>query len=145
MCRRCKISPIFGVRYRCMACDNLDFCASCHKKRDHPIDHLFLKIDFPLPLPPGQTYHRRTENLIGEKEQAPVLYPMNVSQVSGGPHLGVSCSSCGVSDFFGVRYLCSHCDNFNLCSDCEADRRYFFFLIFFDCCCCCLLICKNFE
>jgi hypothetical protein len=34
-------------------------------------------------------------------------------------HVGISCAGCSQSPIKGVRYECSICDNYNLCSSCE--------------------------
>ena len=31
---------------------------------------------------------------------------------------GVTCSKCQKKDFYGVRFVCKECPDFNLCSDC---------------------------
>ncbi|KAF8312647.1 hypothetical protein DL93DRAFT_2081901 [Clavulina sp. PMI_390] len=36
-------------------------------------------------------------------------------------HADRKCDSCGKMPIYGARYLCSVCDNFDLCSDCERD------------------------
>jgi len=36
-------------------------------------------------------------------------------------HVGISCSSCGVSPLTGVRYKCGICKCYNLCDKCESD------------------------
>jgi len=44
-CDGCGVKPIVGVRYKCTACDNFDFCEKCEASVDHP--HAFLKIKDP--------------------------------------------------------------------------------------------------
>ena len=38
-------------------------------------------------------------------------------------HLGITCDSCLRMNFFGYRYKCAVCDNYDLCSDCFEDRK----------------------
>ena len=38
-------------------------------------------------------------------------------------HLKVVCNNCFNSDFSGARYICSECDNFNLCEFCQKNTR----------------------
>lgn len=44
-CDGCGVKPIVGVRYKCTACDNFDFCEKCEATANHP--HAFLKIKDP--------------------------------------------------------------------------------------------------
>ncbi len=37
-------------------------------------------------------------------------------------HFGVQCDGCKKSSFFGLRYRCSQCDNFDLCDECYPKR-----------------------
>ena len=37
-------------------------------------------------------------------------------------HVNVICKKCLISDFLGVRYICSECDNFNLCEYCFDNK-----------------------
>ena len=41
-CDNCGIFPITGIRYKCMECENFNFCENCEKNNTHP--HLFYKI-----------------------------------------------------------------------------------------------------
>ena len=41
-CDNCGMDPIIGVRYKCMECDNLNFCEKCEENVKH--QHLFYKI-----------------------------------------------------------------------------------------------------
>merc|ERR1712137_343264 len=46
-CDGCRMSPIYGPRYKCGSCDDFDLCAICYKGRKHPEDHCFLIIEKP--------------------------------------------------------------------------------------------------
>ena len=35
-------------------------------------------------------------------------------------HNNIICSNCFQKDFSGVRYICTECDNYNLCQECET-------------------------
>jgi len=47
-CDGCGASPIKGIRYKCIACPNFDFCEKCHAQGSHNKDHSFTKIEKPL-------------------------------------------------------------------------------------------------
>lgn len=38
------------------------------------------------------------------------------------PHLNIICSNCFKKEFTGIRFLCSQCNNYNLCEKCEELR-----------------------
>ena len=38
------------------------------------------------------------------------------------PHLNIICSNCFKPEFTGIRFLCSQCNNYNLCEKCEELR-----------------------
>lgn len=46
VCDGCEKSPILGARYRCLQCDNFDFCSTCfdNQEIDHPESHTFALI-----------------------------------------------------------------------------------------------------
>ena len=41
-CNRCLKCPIVGIRYKCIQCNNVDFCSECEELANHP--HPVLKI-----------------------------------------------------------------------------------------------------
>ena len=45
-CSECKISPIAGIRFKCVCCPNFDICEFCEDILDHP--HPFLKLKSPI-------------------------------------------------------------------------------------------------
>ena len=40
------------------------------------------------------------------------------------PHLNIICANCFKANFTGIRFLCSECNNFNLCEKCEELREH---------------------
>ena len=54
-CRNCNMSPICGVRFRCVNCVDYDLCEACESDAAsrHNKLHVFLKIPAALPLPPS--------------------------------------------------------------------------------------------
>ena len=50
-CDRCGVSPVVGVRYKCVHCSNYDLCMACERLDPltfHAPDHLFLKLRWPM-------------------------------------------------------------------------------------------------
>ncbi|MCQ2821307.1 MAG: hypothetical protein MJ252_28945 [archaeon] len=47
-CQGCKCCPIKGVRYKCIFCENFNFCSKCEKEKNSTHQHPFLKLVFPL-------------------------------------------------------------------------------------------------
>ena len=45
VCDGCNVSPILGVRYKCVVCEDYDLCAQCEAKDNHK--HPMLKITSP--------------------------------------------------------------------------------------------------
>ena len=82
-CDGCGMKPIVGVRYKCTACDNFDFCGSCYQasradfSRHFGGEHSFSAIRKPR--------HTRTSVPPEEEEEedgAPLSLPPGVRRVS---------------------------------------------------------------
>jgi hypothetical protein len=41
-CDGCDVSPIVGIRYKCIVCKNFDYCEVCEENLNH--EHSFIKI-----------------------------------------------------------------------------------------------------
>lgn len=48
ICNGCNVCPIKGIRYKCVICDNLNYCEKCEKEKSGNHEHPFLKLIFPL-------------------------------------------------------------------------------------------------
>jgi Zinc finger, ZZ type len=46
-CDGCKTSPIVGIRWKCLVCDEYDLCDACHSSEAHPVEHQILRIESP--------------------------------------------------------------------------------------------------
>ena len=62
-CDSCNETPIKGIRYRCVNCDDHDLCETCESTQTHNRQHLFLKVRIPAP------------QLGTRKEKQPLVYP----------------------------------------------------------------------
>lgn len=90
ICDMCNANPIRGIRYKCTVCPDYDLCASCEGTGRHPADHPLIKI----------VKTRRTP----EQEI----------------HSGVACDGCRQYPISGIRFKCTVCPDYDLCSTCEA-------------------------
>ncbi|XP_055898219.1 uncharacterized protein LOC129928325 isoform X2 [Biomphalaria glabrata] len=44
-CNECKQEPIYGARWKCADCDNIDLCTVCYNMDKHDLTHAFLRMD----------------------------------------------------------------------------------------------------
>lgn len=111
-CNNCNVSPIVGIRYKCLQCVNYDLCQVCIDKleRDSLVasvggttrhDHLFVKVTNPIKAG-GMPMLCNRENW---------------------KHEGIQCFHCNVLNIVGWRYLCVQC-GINLCESCELEGKH---------------------
>ena len=99
-CDGCKMNPIRGNRYKCKGCQDFDFCESCYQKNKESHGHEFTKIEKP-----------KNTRRLGHK---------NTKYCQRGlVHRDIRCEGCGLYPFVGYRYMCTICDDYNLCENCE--------------------------
>ena len=48
-CDECGIKDIKGVRYKCTTCLNYNLCEKCEENTEHDENHIFIKINEPIP------------------------------------------------------------------------------------------------
>ena len=100
LCDGCKMNPIRGNRYKCKKCPDFDFCENCYQKEKEKHGHEFIKIEKP-----------KNTRRMGHK---------NTKYCQRGiVHRGIRCEGCGLDPFVGYRYMCTICDDYNLCENCE--------------------------
>lgn len=118
-CTACGISPISGVRWRCLNCVNCDICNSCEAKGVHDEKHLLVKIAKPLPLQPVDTEATTLDEPLIPK----VLYPDDYDMKMEPMHAQM-CDSCG-NNIYGARFKCTQCVDYNLCAKCIPTMEHF--------------------
>eukprot|EP00835_Amoeboradix_gromovi_P001188 NODE_49_length_27162_cov_0.380039.p8 type:complete len:349 gc:universal NODE_49_length_27162_cov_0.380039:21980-23026(+) len=48
-CNNCGASPVKGIRYKCMNCEDYDICSNCLLMDTHNPNHIFGRITIPIP------------------------------------------------------------------------------------------------
>ena len=99
-CDGCKMNPIRGNRYKCKGCEDFDYCETCYQKNKETHNHEFKVIEKP-----------KSTRRLGHK---------NTKYCQRGiVHRNIRCEGCGLEPFVGWRYMCTICDDYNLCENCE--------------------------
>ena len=101
-CDGCKMNPLRGNRYKCKGCPDFDFCESCYQKNNESHAHAH---EFKLIEKPKNTRRMGFKN---------IKYCQR-----GIVHKDVRCEHCGLFRLVGYRYMCTICDDFSLCENCE--------------------------
>ena len=99
-CDGCNKNPIRGNRYTCKGCPDFDFCEACYEKNKESHGHEFKKIIWPANT--KRMGHKNTKYA-----QRGIL------------HKNVRCDNCGLEPLVGYSYMCTICDDYNLCENCE--------------------------
>lgn len=90
ICDMCNMNPIRGIRYKCTVCPDYDLCSTCEASGRHAADHPLIKIAKGKRVPEAEV------------------------------HSGVACDGCRQYPLQGIRYKCTVCPDYDLCSSCEA-------------------------
>ncbi|TFK95036.1 hypothetical protein K466DRAFT_508551 [Polyporus arcularius HHB13444] len=118
-CDGCNQSPLIGVRYKCLDCDDYDFCSSCLsdsvRRAIHDSSHAF----FPMV---GQVdreeYDKVRENLRRFATDAAPLQQCPAVVGDAPPvHRNILCDVCNCQ-IVGVRHKCLDCPDYDLCDEC---------------------------
>ncbi|KAF1981926.1 EF-hand [Aulographum hederae CBS 113979] len=72
-----------------------------------------------------ESFARDTQELANRQNLQQLLYRIaeERSRTLGRIHHMVSCSACTTSPIRGIRWHCLNCDNYNLCSSCDANSE----------------------
>ncbi|CAG8742892.1 8366_t:CDS:2, partial [Dentiscutata erythropus] len=100
-CDSCGLQ-IKGYRYKCGNCANFDLCDTCIGS-NHNSDHVFFKIKYPVNIDPRI-----------------ILLPrFTFALTETCVHTEITCDICGKLQICGIRYKCGHCQDFDICGQCE--------------------------
>jgi hypothetical protein len=117
-CDECGQCPVIGIRYKCSVRSDYDICESCEKKTTQP----FPMIKFYEPKPVTE----RSQIIVAINPNEKTIKRCEKMKAKGDwkekRHRGVRCNECGVRPVMGIRYKCTHRDDYDLCSECEAKK-----------------------
>jgi next-to-BRCA1 protein 1 len=112
-CDACDTNPIESDRYKCLNCEDLNFCASCFESRressKHKSGHAFLHFKSP-----GELFGRT----VTESE---ISYSKLKQTYANDVHESITCDGCNSDSIKGLRFKCDSCPNYDLCQRC-VDR-----------------------
>ncbi|XP_024120361.1 sequestosome-1 isoform X2 [Oryzias melastigma] len=105
-CDSCK-GKIIGECYKCSECTDVNLCSTCKDEGKH--SHNVLS----HPQPPDPI--RSTSESPGSNDPLDALTP--------NLHDGIKCDGCQ-GQIIGMRYKCSDCKDFDLCSTCNDEGKH---------------------
>ncbi|KAL3312912.1 E3 ubiquitin-protein ligase mib1 [Cichlidogyrus casuarinus] len=70
VCESCKETPIYGIRWKCILCSNIDLCSACYHSDKHSLNHRFMRISMPNQI--GCEVSKRAKS---RKVESMGLYP----------------------------------------------------------------------
>ncbi|GJE89466.1 ZZ-type zinc finger-containing protein [Phanerochaete sordida] len=94
--------PVTGIRYKCLDCDNFDFCSDCHSNPHMRVVHEAKHAFFPIDNPDDLSLFRDVQHWR-----------------RGVEHPGITCDGCQ-KRIFGPRHKCIECADFDLCEVCVS-------------------------
>ncbi|KAI0699389.1 hypothetical protein C8T65DRAFT_581265 [Cerioporus squamosus] len=118
-CDGCNQSPLTGVRYKCLDCDDFDFCSSCMsdpaRRAVHDSSHAF----FPMGVPADRAeYDKVRQNYRRfDAEAVPLQQSSAVGEDARPVHRNIICDVCNCQ-VVGVRHKCLDCPDYDLCDEC---------------------------
>lgn len=102
-CNSCNMNPIWGLRFSCQDCPNIDLCEGCY---DNQFKKNMSKNHFQHDLSHNFEIHEMQELSHG-------------FQI----HLSEKCASCYQKPITGVCFKCSSCQNLSLCQKCYFNDK----------------------
>ncbi|CAF0849079.1 unnamed protein product [Adineta steineri] len=123
-CASCKMKPIRHVdRYHCLECpssSNYDLCGRCFEKRreteHHSSGHAMVQFKLPNEFL-GIPVHNVNNEVTLHKLK-------HLSTLQNEHHKGIKCDgTCQQKHFYGLRFKCDACPNYNLCETCAIEKH----------------------
>jgi len=111
-CDLCGVSSYAGISYKCLVCNDWDYCSVCYCLGRHSRNHIQLKMQ-------SRNY---SDYLTVSKKIVKAAAKLEMDEDSK-THVGYSCAACGLDPIHGVRYVCLTCGQCNLCQKCEAKHH----------------------
>ena len=120
ICGECGMSPIRGIRYKCVKRDNFDICSTCEARTKQPYPMIKFYTLATASTDTMVSILPRTEGGVGGKG----LRDTKKDGWKGRRHRGITCNRCNAHSFRGARFTCTVRDDFDLCATCEAKVPY---------------------
>jgi len=117
ICDLCGKYSYVGLSYKCLVCNDWDYCAVCYCLSRHSRNHIQVKMQH-------RNYH---EYVSAAQNIVRAAAKLEINEESKTHH-GFECAGCGLSPIHGVRYICFTCGKSSLCQKCESkhSRRHCF-------------------
>ncbi|XP_064461824.1 uncharacterized protein LOC135371802 isoform X2 [Ornithodoros turicata] len=129
LCDMCE-KDLYGVRYKCMECEDYDMCEPCYAKKTHT-HHDILKLVRPADTSFGPIV------LISDPEfletaamsDSLTLHVLAVESEKLKPlgtrtHDGIICDMCNETPVRGTRYKCLQCEDYDTCETCYEKKTH---------------------
>jgi mRNA (2'-O-methyladenosine-N6-)-methyltransferase len=102
-CNSCNMNPIWGLRFSCQDCPNIDLCEGCYDNQ------------FKQNVSKNHFKHDTSHNF--------EIYEMQELSHGFQIHLSEKCASCYQKPITGVCFKCSNCQNLSLCQKCYFNDK----------------------
>eukprot|EP01127_Copromyxa_protea_P017006 TRINITY_DN5149_c0_g2_i11.p1 TRINITY_DN5149_c0_g2~~TRINITY_DN5149_c0_g2_i11.p1 ORF type:complete len:453 (+),score=36.31 TRINITY_DN5149_c0_g2_i11:238-1596(+) len=113
VCDLCGVWSFRGAAYKCLSCNDWDYCALCYCLGRHSRNHVMIKMN----------NSRRYNPLLPEAQKISHIYESMDHDEENLDHKGFICGVCGIAPIHGVRYACLDCQGLNMCQKCSSHHN----------------------